>query len=98
MPVHEYIEILRLMTKLDDAKIPYEKMETLGGWVVHYPTWENPVCSAIEHIGSYGHADDLIEICGLLTDSEKKIDVVKGWLTADDVFGRIEKHFKEREV
>ena len=45
--------------------------------------------SAIEGFGSYGYADDLIEIMGLLTPEESENDSVKGWLTAEEVFKRI---------
>lgn len=36
---------------------------------------------------------DLLEIMGLLTEEEEKIDRVLGWLTAKDVFDRIYEHY-----
>lgn len=53
-------------------------------------------CSVIEHEGSYGHDKDLLEIMGLLTEEEKAADEVAGWLTAEDVFGRIKADFDGR--
>ena len=54
---------------------------------------EKRVCSAIQTNFSYGHEDDLIEIMGLLTEEEREEDSVKGWLAAEEVFKRIEKHW-----
>ena len=47
------------------------------------------VCSVIEHCGSYGREEDKLEIMGLLTEEELEVDEVKGYLTAEEVFGRI---------
>lgn len=52
------------------------------------------VCSVIEHKGSYGHEDDLLEIMGLLTDGESKHDDVVGFLSANNVFERIKKDYE----
>lgn len=54
---------------------------------------EKRVCSAIQTNFSYGHELDLIEIMGLLTEEEREEDSVKGWLAAEEVFKRIEKHW-----
>jgi hypothetical protein len=97
-PNPKYKEILKLMQMLDEANIPYQRDMDMHGYIVHYPEWDDCVCSIIEHDGSYGHDEDLLEICGLLTDEERAFDCVCGHLTADDVFCRIEKHFKESEV
>lgn len=53
------------------------------------------VCSAIWGYGSYGYEEGLIEIMGLLTPEEEEYDSVKGYLTADNVFNRIKKHWEE---
>ena len=62
------------------------------GWqiVVYYPDGERMI-SAIEGWGTYGEERDLIEIMGLLTPEESKYDSVAGYLTAEDVFSRIER-------
>ena len=58
------------------------------GWqiVVYRPDGERLV-SAIEGYGTYGERDDRIEIMGLTREDE---DTVAGWLTAEDVFARIQ--------
>jgi hypothetical protein len=94
----KYNEILKLRNMLNMAHIPYTCEEFFNGYVIHYPEWDNGVCSVIEHDGSYGHDEDLLEICGLLTDEELEFDRVCGHLTANEVFKRIEKHFRESEV
>jgi hypothetical protein len=48
---------------------------------------------AIEHYGSYGNSCDELEIMGLLTPEEVEYDSVVGYLTAEDVFERIRKHY-----
>ncbi len=68
----------------------------MGGYNLAYYGKDNyKVCSVLEHNGSYGHKQDRLEIMGLLTEQEQRIDSVKGWLTADDVFQRIKKHWEE---
>ena len=53
------------------------------------------VCSVIEGYGTYGAEDDRLEIMGLLISEEEANDTVAGWLTAEDVFSRIKKHYEE---
>lgn len=53
------------------------------------------VLSAICHYDSYGFEQFKIEIMGLLTKSEQKHDSVVGWLTAKNVFKRIQKYLNE---
>ena len=89
-----YKEIYKLRNLLDVAGIPYVfENGFLNGGALAYPNRENMVCSAIEHDDSYGRQADKIEIMGLLTDEEQKYDDVVGWLTAEDVFNRISKHY-----
>jgi len=89
----EYQEILKLEEMLKDGKIPYEKYHFLCGWAIAYPNIKNIECSIIEHDGSYGRLQDKLEICGLLTDDEQQGDCTFGYLTKDDVFNRIKKHY-----
>jgi hypothetical protein len=91
-----YKEIHVLHSLLNTAKIPYVMKEFMDGWQICYPVdfpIEKRVVSVIEHYGSYGHAQDTLEIMGLLTDEERKCDSVVGSLTAQDVFSRIQKHY-----
>ncbi len=90
-----YREILRLDAMLTQKGIPHTFHKFMDGWQVIYPEdGEERVMDAIEHFGSYGHEDDLIEIMGLLTPEELKHDSVLGGLTAEDVCSRIERHWK----
>lgn len=61
-----------------------------------YPSKGNLIADAIEHFGSYGSDEDLIEIQGLLTDAEKQYDSVLGHLTAEEVFKRFKEDFERR--
>lgn len=92
-----YNEILKLKEMLQNNGIPFEIDNMFGGYTIKYPSFEECVCSVIEHNGSYGHDDDKIEIMGLLTDEEYEEDTVVGWLTANDVFDRIKKHYEENK-
>ena len=92
----KYQEILRLDSMLTEKKIPHILQKFRDGWQVVYPEdGENRVADAIEHFGSYGNENDLLEVMGLLTPEEEEYDRVLGYLSAKDVFERIEKHWKE---
>ena len=96
----QYKEIFKLKEMLEKAGIPFEMSSFFDGYQIGYPSFkddEYTVCSVIEHNGSYGRESDLLEIMGLLTDDEKKFDSVAGWLTANNVFDRINKHWKEKQ-
>lgn len=90
-----YNEILKLKNMLEKAKIPFEFSEIFGGYHITYPINKFRICSVIEHDRSYGSEQDLLEIKGLLTKNEKKYDVVIGYLSAEDVFKRIQKNWKK---
>jgi hypothetical protein len=90
----KYNEILRLKVMMENGKIPFDFHELFGGYRIVYPEdGLNGICSVIEHDGSYGREQDLLEIMGLLTDKEKKHDDVLGYLTAENVFNRIYGHW-----
>lgn len=106
----KYKEIRRLDNMLIQAEIPHYFRSHMGGFQITYfgpkgqPDVEpghivgsgfGAICSAIENPGSYGSEDDKIEISGLLTEEEYRVDSVKGHLTAEDVFERIKKHWIE---
>ena len=85
-----YKEIIKLHNMLDNSKIPHEFIKFMDGYQVNYYDKDGVrIADAIEHFGSYGHEQDLLEIMGLLTPEEKEYDSVVGWLTAEDVFDRI---------
>lgn len=85
-------EMYKLINFLIKAKIPFEVNEIMDTPQICYPSKESCVCDAICHSGSYGHENGLLEILGLTTD----LDDVEGWLTADEVFDRIQKDFTGR--
>ena len=72
-------------------------LDKMDGFQICYPVESPPdrVMDAIEHYGSYGNESDLLEIMGLLTPEEQEHDSVLGYLSAKDVFKRIERHWKE---
>ena len=87
-----YTEILKLDKMLTKANIPHILTRFLDGWQVIYPNNENRVADAIQHFGSYGNTENLIEIMGLVGPEEESYGVL-GHLTADDVFKRISEHY-----
>ena len=93
-----YHEIFRLHGMLMGNDILHIIRRCLDGWQVCYPCArpdEECVMDAIEHMGSYGKEIDLLEIMGLLTPDEEEQDSVLGYLTAENVFERIKKHWEE---
>ena len=57
---------------------------------------EKRIISIVQGYRTYGEEYDLLEIMGLLTEEEEKIDSVTGYLTAENVFDRIVKYFKDK--
>lgn len=89
-----YTEILKLDKMLTDAEIPHTLERLMDGWQVCYPDQEKRVADAIEHYGSYGNLENLLEIMGLLTNEEAEHDSVLGHLTAENVFERMRAHYE----
>lgn len=95
---NRYQEILRLDAMLTERHIPHICQKFMDGWQVIYPQdGKKRVMDAIEHYGSYGNEQDKLEIMGLLTPEEKKTDSVLGYLSAKEVFSRIDRHWKETQ-
>ena len=88
--------IKKLSDMLTAANIPYElTTDSMGNsdnqlW---YPNCENNVMDAICNKYSYGGDEELIEIMGLLTEEEAEYDDVIGYLTPENVFERIARHY-----
>jgi hypothetical protein len=98
----DYKEIFKLKELLEKSRIPFvwkERKES-NGYQILYPGAEDVVCSVIEHQFSYGNEKDLLEIQGLMTKREEieYSDNVLGYLTAENVFERIGKHFYNQKV
>lgn len=95
----KYKEILKLHRMLQAANIPHTISRNYDGWIVCYPVARplpHCVCDAIEFSGSYGSGQDLLEIMGLHDMKKDDDDLgVVGWLSAQEVFDRIEAHWKK---
>lgn len=78
--------IEELAKLLDEAKVPYIRNSIWDGEQIRIGT----LCDAVCHSFSYGNEDDLLEIAGALTEKENQKDLVKGWLTPEEVAKRFE--------
>ena len=98
----EFDELIKM---LDESGIPYERDDDSSMTIIYgipcggiqrikYPKREDFVCSVIYGHGTYGFESGKLEIMGLLTPEEEKYDSVVGYLTAKEVFDRINKHYK----
>lgn len=93
-------EMQKLIKLLDSESIPYDLVDDVMGNTnnqVFYPCMEKSICDVICHHYSYGGRDGLLEIMGLV-DEEKIGDTVEGWLTATQVFSRIQKDYHSRKI
>jgi len=92
-----YNEILRLKEMLERKNIKFYFETVHDGYRMAYLGADDVcICSIIEHWGSYGSDEDLLEIMGLLTGDELLLDEVLGHLTAEEVFERVMKHEREQ--
>lgn len=91
----KFTEIFRLKKMLEEENIPFQFSKIFGGFHIVYSFEGKVVCSVVEHEFSYGREKDLLEIQGLMTEQEmeEEQDTVLGYLTADNVFGRIKMHW-----
>lgn len=101
-----YTEIFRLKEMLEQANIPFVftdngfDCQTFRYYHYHieYPEGvptDKRVCSVIQGYGSFGGQHNLLEIMGLLSPEEEQDDIICGWLTAENVFERIRKHYEK---
>lgn len=88
-------EIEKLHFLLNEADIPHEFIERGIIKQICYPSSSNIVASVIFGKGTFGFHHGLLEIFGLLTAKEAEIDDVAGYLSAEEVFKRISKHYRE---
>lgn len=81
VPWPGFVEIHKLEGMLIEAEIPYRKIVKNGGWLIYYDNKDGGMTGdAIEHTGSYGNANDLLEVAGF------GLEDVEGWLTAREAF------------
>lgn len=90
-------EMYKLVTLLTEAHIPFEARPCWDSTIqVCYPNAsEDMVCDAVCHNFSYGHEEGLLEIMGLV--NEDVYDDVEGYLTAEEVFNRISRHYNKNK-
>ena len=99
-----YVEIFKLHALLEDAGIPHEFSDVswkfpdgsiYEKYAIGYPVHDlsERICSVIQGFNTYGEELDLLEIMGLLTKKEAEHSEVLGWLSAEEVFRRIEWHW-----
>lgn len=92
-------EMNKLIEMLNNANIPFELTADIldnENNQVWYPSYKNPICDVICHQYSYGGEKGLLEIMGLLTEEEAEYDSVIGYLTAENIFKRIEQHYQNK--
>lgn len=93
----DFTEINKLKEMLEKEHIPFTFRKLYEGYQIIYPDTkninENTICDVILHEGSYGREQGLLEIMGLV-DEEKVDDEVEGYLTAEECFNRIKKHYE----
>ena len=95
-PNENYTEILKLNELLSKTEIPYTVDRYFDGWEIIYFYNGERIADAVQHFGSYGADENLLEIMGCLTPEEEQ-DGVLGYLTAEEVFKRFSKDFLNRK-
>ena len=89
-------EMKKLIVMLREAKIPFELTEDVcknPANQVWYPCREESVCDVICHEFSYGGTEGLLEIMGLVDENSEDFEF-EGYLTADEVYRRIKRHYE----
>ena len=92
-----YTEILKLNEMLTKAEIPHSFDRMFDGYQIVYFYKGERIADVIEHFGSYGNEENLLEIMGCMTPEEEEQDGVLGFLTAEEVFKRFSKDFLNRK-
>ena len=84
-----YSAILELDKRLTEDGIPHLIDELMDGWVIIYFDDEgNRIGDVIEHCGSYGHEQNLMEAMGF------NLDDVKGYLSIEEAFALFQEAHK----
>lgn len=60
----QYKSILEVDKRLTEEGIPHELLRLMDGWKIAYPSQDDCKFDVIEHRGSYGHENDLMEAMG----------------------------------
>ena len=91
---NDLTEMEKLINLLETYHIPHEVLPDAidGDPQVWYPSRDDNICDVICHKYSYGYDEGLLEMMGLV-DEEAVGDNVEGYLTAEEVFGRIHANY-----
>lgn len=81
----KYTAILELDKKLTENNIPHALIEIMDGWQILYFKDGMRIGDVIQHRGSYGNYQNLLEVYGF------NLAEPDGWLSVDAAF----KYFKE---
>jgi len=85
----DYTEIKRLHELLEDDGLEHEFIRLFDGWqVLIFSDSELHMISCVQHFGSYGHEQNLIEMAGYKVDEGDQ-----GFLSADECYRHIRYHF-----
>jgi hypothetical protein len=85
----KYLEILYLERELLKTDIHFTLRRLYDGWqIVMYDIDGNYFADVVEHSGSYGSEDDLLEVMGALVEDTND-DEVQGCLSAFDILERL---------
>ena len=85
----KYQSILKLNEELNKRKIPHELSRLMDGWKIAYPNNMECIFDVIEHCGSYGREEDLMEAYGDgIEDVEGFMDVQTALLHFERVHKR----------
>ncbi len=95
----DYQEILRLDSMLNTAKIPHIRHRMFDGWKIAYIADGKVISDVAEHMCSYGHERDLIELIdfSFLTGKEEDKDEVIGYLSAYEIFKVWNNDYRKRK-
>ncbi|MEE5994084.1 MAG: hypothetical protein V3G42_12720 [Oscillospiraceae bacterium] len=95
----DYQEILRLDSMLNIAKIPHIRHRMFDGWKIAYIADGKVISDVVEHMYSYGHERDLIELMdfSFLTGKEEDKDEVIGYLSAYEIFKVWNNDYRKRK-
>ena len=99
----EFHEILNLHSLLEGAGIPHLFRECYDGFTIRYPNVGRSECFVTERRFNIGYQKKLLDICGLLMREEREADTgtrmaMAYFLTSDDVFDRISKHYRTQGI
>lgn len=89
---HKYSAIIELDKKLTENNIPHKLVELMDGWQILYFKGSKRIGDVIQHFGSYGNRNNLLEVYGF------GLEEPDGYLTVEAAYKYFEAaHKKELE-